>query len=206
VPSGATRVGVDGEWIGFGIIERILHKRPPPPKGGDPSQAKVGSFFIRPRPELVPSGELTLVARPLDDAVWITRTWHDTKTRKIEQCLNEFVVQLYALAEEVKAGRIARERQARAQADEARRRWEDQERERDLRERLERWRLARDVRAYVREAHALAENAEVVIVKGGDLDEHLSWAAGFADHIDPWRGLRDDIARIAAERGNPEKS
>jgi hypothetical protein len=61
------------------------------------------------------------------------------------------------------------------------------------------WRMARDVRAYVAEIHALVEAAELKITEGGDADQDLKWALAYADRIDPLSTWRKDIAKVKAE-------
>lgn len=45
--------------------------------------------------------------------------------------------------------------------------------------------MARDVRAYVAEIHALVKDADVQITEGAGADEELKWALAYADRIDP---------------------
>ena len=61
------------------------------------------------------------------------------------------------------------------------------------------WRLARDIRAYVAEVHALVEAAGLQIPQGGDVEEELNWALAHADRLDPLTDWRTDIKRAKAE-------
>ena len=67
--------------------------------------------------------------------------------------------------------------------EEEQRRREDAERARQLQEKLDRWRLARDAREYVREARALAAAASRTIEEGSSLDKSLKWAESYAERV-----------------------
>jgi len=97
-----------------------------------------------------------------------------------------------------------------------RKRWEEEARRREIRERQEaearqererleaevrareerfrtllgRWRLARDTRAYVLEARGLLDAADLLPEQKGDLAVQLEWAVQYAERIDPLSGLR----------------
>jgi hypothetical protein len=67
-------------------------------------------------------------------------------------------------------------------------------------ETITKWRLARDVRAYVTAVESLVREAGLEITGGGNADEELTWALAYADRIDPVTSWRESIARVKAER------
>jgi hypothetical protein len=61
------------------------------------------------------------------------------------------------------------------------------------------WRMARDIRAYVADIHALVKDADLKITEGGGPDEELKWALNYADRIDPLTSRRQDIEKVKAK-------
>jgi hypothetical protein len=187
-----TRVSVDGEWIEFGISEQedvVRAPAPEPPKNLSDWQR---DYWIRehtPAPQYVPNGNLAIQIKT-GEGLGVRRTWRDGKSQRVENCLGNFIVHLEATAKAIKEQRNREERrrqewaeQQRKWEEERQRRWEEERRIKELREQLERWRLTRDVRAYVEEIRASAQ-----AVHGGlspELEQKLSWALAWADRVDP---------------------
>jgi hypothetical protein len=74
----------------------------------------------------------------------------------------------------------------------------------DIAETISKWRMARDVRAYVAEVRALVKDGGLEITGGGSADEELRWALAYADRIDPLTSWRGDIEVTKAEQaGKP---
>jgi hypothetical protein len=67
----------------------------------------------------------------------------------------------------------------------------------ELRQDLERWRLARDLRAYVSEMRGVVAAASMKPTEGGPLHRYLTFVLDYADRMDPLRELRDEIANAA---------
>ncbi|MFI5298151.1 MAG: hypothetical protein ACHREM_08640 [Polyangiales bacterium] len=121
----------------------------------------------------------------------------------IEHCLNEFVGTLYVAADAIKARRAEEERQRVAREEEQRRRLEQErrreaeaKREKDFTDSIARWRLARDMRAYVDEVRALIDGANLDVVPGGRAGKEIAWALAYADRLDPISEWRAEIAKV----------
>ena len=90
-----------------------------------------------------------------------------------------------------------RQEEERRRQEEQRLREEETRRGRELEQVIGHWRLARDIREYVRETETLVKSANL---KGdGRLEHHLSWALAYADRVDPLRDLRAEIAKTVAD-------
>jgi hypothetical protein len=63
----------------------------------------------------------------------------------------------------------------------------DEERLKRLMGEVSMWRQARDIRAYANEALAALGTADATTAQGTSLRDELTWALGYADHIDPLR-------------------
>jgi hypothetical protein len=192
VPPNTTRVLVDEEWISFRLVEKWSVDRPPmpkPPKGFVGPKLDTWMWMNKPRARRIPNGvlELSLVSG------YTRAVWKDGKRQRVEECLNDIVSRLYILANGIK--------QARAEAEH--RAYEEQQRAKQFQERLDKWRLARDIREYAAEAQAIAADGHCSITAGSSLDNTLRWALSYADRVDPLSALRADIARLAAERTKP---
>jgi hypothetical protein len=185
--SNSTRVLVGDEWIRFGIIEHLKQYEPPftakPPKNLKGSELDWWRYMNRPRISLIPSGRLTL---HICEAVGVRRSWRDGR-RGIEDRLNEFIKQLFVVADAKKQARNEEARWREAFETEQRcdqRKYEREEREArraaTVREKLERWRAARDIRDLV--AHV---RASLAARSAQRLPSWLKWAERYADRLDP---------------------
>jgi hypothetical protein len=121
----------------------------------------------------------------------VRKEWKDGVRKKLEHQLNDIVAHLYLAGEALREKRIAKDAAERARAEQRIREYEEylvhQEEERKAKELsglLERWRLARDVRAFVAEALSL----------GADPAGILEWATQYAEGIDPLGNLRQNNA------------
>ncbi|MGC4120488.1 MAG: hypothetical protein QM765_39095 [Myxococcales bacterium] len=167
-PSNATRVLVDGEWIYFGILERLRQVERVAPPGLKGRELEVWTR-VRGGKDLVPKGVLQLEVH--QQYLGVRVAWKDGRN-KVEDCLNDFIAQLHVIAQALKDRRAAREKQAREwderrkkeAADQARR-FENQQRATRFEEELARWRLAPEYRAYI------ADVREVVSVAGCEIPE-----------------------------------
>jgi hypothetical protein len=175
---------VGGEWIRFGIVERLRQHRAPwsakPPAGLKGAERELWLHWNRPRMQLVPSGKPLLAIKEPDVGVQVS--WSDGKKR-LEARLNDFVKQLFVVAEAKKQTHQAdhswraiyeqesrRNREARAQAE------VEAHRVGVVRGALACWRDVRDLRQLVNEMRlAQQDRAEV---------EWLGWAASYADRLE----------------------
>jgi hypothetical protein len=152
-----TRVSVHGEWIRFGVTEELVQHRPPqtaePPKGLTATELEWWSHINRPRMQLLPSGVLTLRIKHEDVGARIS--WRDGQA-PIETRLNEFVQQLFVVADAIKQIHEANLNwNKKWLEDEAAKRAQAEADEREARELAElqmtvaRWREARELRAFI---------------------------------------------------------
>lgn len=102
-----------------------------------------------------------------------------------------------------------RERQQK-ECEEQRKPWRREEEERrhkeqeaarvkHIQEAMASWRMARDIRAYVAEIHALVKEADLKITEGAGPDQELKWALTYADRIDPLTSWRKDLETVKAK-------
>jgi hypothetical protein len=193
---GATRVRVDGEWINLRLSEKSRIEKTPqtPPRGLRGSMLARWHELHRPSRTQHPSGVLWLVL----EAESGRRALKDGGRKTLEEKLTE--------APQVLRWMAARARQYRMELEEQRKRWEEDARLREIRERqlaearaeqerqqaelrareerfrtlLGRWRLACDTRAYVLEARGLLDAADLVSEQKAELAAQLEWASQYA--------------------------
>ncbi|MBK7642807.1 MAG: hypothetical protein IPJ19_07095 [Planctomycetes bacterium] len=137
---------------------------------------------------------LIIVTRPN----WGTRPeQRDTDKHRIEETLNRFVIQIYKVADDVRQEQIRHkqwEREAVERQEREHKEWlarqEFEKREKELLRGVNGWRLAQEVREYVIESLKVLNDAGLVVTKGGEIDDRLSWAMCYADRVDPRCELR----------------
>jgi hypothetical protein len=155
----------------------------------------------------LPCGRLGLHAYSPRGRVEWERYWYEAQPgdfpRALEligQELEGFVPELLKLRERAREQEEREQREHGAQ----RKRWEAEERERrraqeeaervkDLEQRMDGYRTARDVREYVTQMQTMIADAGLQVTKGGDVDEFMRWALAYADGVDPLTQLREDI-------------
>jgi hypothetical protein len=175
-----TRVLVEEDWIELALTEkRTTAMRTRKGSGG----------YTWEQREYVATGQLSLALGNVY-RIESRKTWNEGKRQRLEDCLDDFIDYLPLVAAKLRKRRLEDERQAAIEREKARLRREAEERRlaeekrmKDLLAQLERWRLARDIRAYVAEATRL----------GADLDPQPQWALRYADQVDPLGDLRDDV-------------
>lgn len=163
-----TEATVLGQRISFRMIERQKQVLVPPDQRGS----------YGPPYRLTPAGTLAL---EIEGAYWTKSRWTDGSGRRLEHRLNEFIIGLVEAA--LKDQQLQREREERERLwrEEERKREIQRERIRQLDEWLAAWRRCADVRAFVAAARAFMVKA------GGDREEWLVWAEGYANWLDPFR-------------------
>lgn len=145
------------------------------------------------------SGRLALRAYAPYPGVRWERVWREPSPSAFPLGLQAAVGELEGAAPEIaslveaeareaakrrKAWELARQEEERRAA--ARRAAEDEaEREKQLLAEVGKWRLARDIRSYVAEVHALVDASGLRLTRGGPGDETLRWALAYAAKIDP---------------------
>jgi hypothetical protein len=163
-----TEAVVLGQRVSFRMSERQKQVPVPPDQRGS----------YGPPYRLTPAGALAL---EIEGAYWTKSRWADGSGRRLEDRLNEFIIGLVEAA--LKDQELQREREERE------RRWREEERKREIqRERIRQldewlaaWRRCSDVRAFVAAARVFMVKA------GGDREEWLVWAEGYANSLDPFR-------------------
>jgi hypothetical protein len=182
--SNVTRVLVSGEWIRFGFVERLRQHRNPsnakPPRGLKGQELELWIYWNRPRMKLIPSGRLLLAIK--EPEVGVQVSWADGR-RRLEERLNDFVKQLFVVAEAKKQryhadrswrasyeNEAQRNREARARADEEARRVAV------VRDALSRWREARELRRLTHEIRFAQ--------RGAPEPEWLGWADARATRLE----------------------
>lgn len=205
-----TRVLCESEWLHFAISEKVTRVADPPP---DPPPRKLGwdgryyEPYVPTTYTYVPSGRLSLAITNVD-RLPVQTTWNDGARQRLETRLTHFVSQLSTVAVAVRLKRESDERRRLAAEEEAERRrvadleeerhrwalqqhrWAEEEREKKLLDEIERWRLARDIRAYVREAITAVTASSGAGEMTLQLRWRLAWALRYADAHDPLSALR----------------
>ena len=189
---GRARVVANGESIGFSIEERV---RQQPHRLTDKEkldQRRYGRFWA-PMYDYVPTGELSLKI----NTGWgsgLRSTWSDQATRKVEDCLNDFMVGLVRVAEWERDARRHREEEAlrrrqeeQRRAEIRRRHEEEQEKVRKLEEETDAWMKAERIRAYAAAVEASAVAKKGSIDADSETAKWLKWARDQADRLDPLR-------------------
>lgn len=208
-PKGSTRVLCDGEWLSFALTEKLNGKPIPPP---DPARQRTsdGWTYYTGHMEYVPSGRLALSIT--NERVYGARTlWQDGKRQRLEDCLGHFIAELPVAAQAIKLAREKRRQQELLWAQEKQRRAEvaaarlaQERREEELRATVARWRLARDIREYARDAADAIGGLQPGSEVSRRLHEELAWTLDYADRIDLLTSLRrqsDDEAATDDSQG-----
>jgi hypothetical protein len=205
-----TRVRCEDEWIEFAISERLIRVVDPKPKPHRESDGYVSTYS--PTTYTYKStGELTLSLKNVD-RLGIRASWKDGKQQRVEDCLPGFVANLSRVALAMRLRRegdnrsAAAAREAALQREQAQlRTQQDLERVEGLRGDLERWRLARDIRDYVAQAHSILRGVDQRSPAGLELRWRYKWATAYADRLDPLTELRDQVRHLEEDdRDEPD--
>lgn len=162
-----------------------------------------------------PTGQLSLAITNVE-RLRVQTTWNDGKRQRLETRLTEFVTRLSAVALAVKLQREEDERRRIVALEEAERRrvaeieaerrrwalqqhrWAEQERKKRLLTELDRWRLARDIREYVRGTVDLVNEHDTAGAMSLALRWELAWALEYARSLDPRTSLVNELRKLAA--------
>lgn len=190
----ATFVCVDDENIEFALSEPVNLVPLPAMLSDKERRSRAPRNVVRTRS---PSGNLCLTIKDGEPH----RHWRDRSHRKLESFLPDFIAHLYIVADQRKQFRAAaverrrNEEQAEQQKKrEAERIASHRRRIEDLHGRLERWRLARDLRAYAADIRAIVCTAGADVDIDDALAIHVELALTYADQIDPLSSLRSELA------------
>src|SRR5262249_50233623 len=131
------------------------------------------------RYEWVPTGVLSL---EITDGNGARRRWADSVSRRVEQCLNQFIVGLVRASESVNRERAELEQQRREWAEQERKRreaerlrQEEEARCRELDAQLAAWVKAEEIRVYATAIRQAAERKHGAVTPGSELDRWLAW-------------------------------
>lgn len=195
----ATFVSVDDVNIEFSLTEPVILTPLPPSLADKDRRSRRPEKMGRPRH---PSGNLCLTVHDGTKP----RHWRDRSRRKLEVFQPEFVAHLYIVADWRKqvvaaaAERRRREEEVELQRKrQAERAAAEKRRIEDLHQRLDRWRLARDLREYAAEIRAIVCLANADVDENDEVAKHLDLALTYADRLDPLTSLRQELAEDALE-------
>lgn len=206
------KVTILGQSVGFQIEEPIKTVQEVPTEHDLSGDYQFGhSRRVRKR---VATGRLKLVIPAAADRCCgrqCRASWSDGKNRKLEDCLNEIIHGLVAVAERLRDEEAARQKRreaereraeqaAEAARERARRRRlqaEEQQRVDDLLEQLSEWKRSQELRAFVEVVLKQHEAAGKPADEGSDISNWASWARRHADRMDP---LRPSPTSILDER------
>lgn len=185
-----THVAVLDEKIVFRLEEEVEGKEHPLTREQKEHLAKWGYFYGR-KIDYFPTGRLRL---RISDAGYPghRKSWGDTETRRLEDCLNKFIAGLVNAAEGSKRVREEDEKRER-EWQERERIWREEE-ERKTREEnrikeldslVSAWTKCDRIRKFIRAVETNAEGTNIPVTAGSNLDLWLSWARKRADSIDP---------------------
>ncbi len=198
-----TRVKVDGEWLPI-LLEEMVESRETP---------KPSDLYTRAASErytLHATGRLALrIRKELEDYGFgrgLRACWSDGANQRLERVLHQIVDGLRVMAKAAAVARQQKEQQrleaeARKRAEEARAATEraEAERRKAIEEFIPRWRMAKELRAYMADIRAIVDDAGLSIESGSEMDEWLRWCDGYAERVDPLTAVRREVARERAE-------
>lgn len=146
--------------------------------------------WISNRYEYIPTGKLSLKIDGWGDG--LRKLWSDGKTRRLEDCLNDFVIGIIKMAAYKREWHRAREREEMERQEKERQRLEKIERIKAEKERvlaLEKkasdWHKSKQIREYIEAVKQDALLRDGEIIPGSELDEWINWARRQADRLDP---------------------
>lgn len=135
-------------------------------------------------------------------------TWKDRKGNKLEEQLNEVMIELIVCVEKERNWRRQREENEKQQRREAAKRREEEQRRRkeeqkinELLQMVQNWDQAERIRAFMNDLRGRIQQRKGPIEEGSDLDQWVAWALNHADKIDPL-GARLAETPVATDRNN----
>lgn len=233
-PARPTLVFVNGVAIGLSVFE-LAEEVEVRYVGGDGDRyVRVGSpeeraLAVLGRPhdwttrQSLTSGRIAIHAYAPTRAFSWERYWREKKAGDLLKALEAIAIEL----EQQVPAILAAEKTAKEEAEERQRKWEIERREMEKREAerrkveaekarleqlkadVERWRFARDARAFVAELEEIVSSKNLRISRGGPLEEQIEWILARAMDADPHAKLRKDVDEMAEKHRTwmkPEKS
>ncbi|MCA9670670.1 MAG: hypothetical protein KC503_33970 [Myxococcales bacterium] len=211
VTDDTTVVDVKGVAVGLRIEEAIDSERRPV----KPDVNAFAFHFNRHETFRTPSGRLLVAIEEQGRRLRrdMHRRWKDTKTRRMEDRLNNVIIGMLRLATAVREEDEDRERRQRAEAERQQQLQAALEEQRRLRHELAaekqrvallhdeavRWKSSDTLRQYIERVRARGAHPQLELA-GAELDQWLSWADTQADRMDPFvkspPSILDDEQRI----------
>jgi hypothetical protein len=175
-----------GERVELSVSERC-RQVPHEPTPDELARLKRYSWTHIPKFDYVPTGELTVA---IDSPYGCVSKWSDGKRKSLEELIPKVVAGIEDAARRKAEIRVERLRREQEEWERQQRRAEEARRRDDLKQQIEAWRLARDIREFSATMRQAADESGAPIEPGGELDRQLSWAEEYADRIDPVAILR----------------
>lgn len=191
IKGGQARVTVLGEEFSFTLDEPSI--RIGPVLSVEEQEIQTERPWLFPSPTYQASGRLSLKIDRY--AFGAEQSWSDGKVRRIEGCLNLFVIGLVKAAQRRKAKRLERQQQVKLR----RERQEEQEylqrkideerlRVKELEDAAANWQRSQRIRAYIEAVRRRVASHPSLMGTEKEFQEWLRWASGQADRIDPLVG------------------
>jgi hypothetical protein len=180
-----------GEELEFRIEEHSTQVEHQKTKEEIKNAMRYPELYSRITYDYVPSGKLhfsivTYTSEP------IRKSWYDTKSRKIEDCLNEIIVGFIKAAGQLKKERLEREkeeyeRRAKQRQDEEIQRQKEEERKRynNLLKQTEAWSQSQSIINFIEHVKDVATQKYGEIKSGSELEKWMIWANKIAQSLDP---------------------
>lgn len=175
-----------GERVKFGIIEKVKQFELPPLP---PGKYEYRHTYAGKPIDFAPTGILTL---EIHEYTQLRKNWNDTKHRKLEDAVPEFVATLMKTAVAIHRSteerrREEREEKERVAAFEKLQAEVRQEKRRvdDLLKMTENWKRAQTIRDFLNVYRNILETEQQPIASGSELEKWLDWAERQADRLDP---------------------
>lgn len=188
-PEGKPVITVMGEVFHFNLEEpsnRVDHQPTPEEK----KQQQEHYWMRPPKWDYFPSGKLSL--RIDKGSYGSLRTFNDGKKKRVEECLNAFMIGLIEGAYGKKAAREERERQEKERQEREKLRWKMEELIRAEKKRVEElekevtsWHQSQRIRSYVEAVQKMAMERDGSIFPDSELGKWIFWATQQADRLDP---------------------
>ena len=187
-----TGVYILGTFVEFSIEEDHDVVKIPAPSQRSGKKHLAAPYSYNPRPEYEHNlnGVLALKIKT-DSHRGSRRTWRDSKRKRVESCLNAFVVGLIRAAEWTRLEQLVRARQEQDRKERARRREEEMKRKElearliyDLDSRVQDWRHAKAVRRFVDAVETKAGGKHEALSEDSELGRWLVWARRYAHRLE----------------------
>ncbi len=190
--------------VPFGIRETLKKAVSSPSRAERP----FGSRISTPRPSTYRdeyheySGQLAFVIR-YDWGHGVLKSWAETKTRRLEERVGDFIISLVRAAyEDLEASRRRAERERQAEEAAERRREDERLREAEaarvqaLLRQAEEWETSKRLQSFLKAMRAAGESKLGGLEADSDFSNWLGWAESYARSIDPLQKSLSSLANV----------